>query len=70
MSDKRTSQSVQQEHWNLALKAGNIGYQVKELEKELTMVYSAMRDLSLEFVKLKAEETAASSPEVANASQS
>ena len=58
MSEKpRTSQDIQQEHMNLALKAGNIAYSIQESEKQLKMIYDTMQSLSLEFVRVRQVES-------------
>lgn len=60
MSDnKRTSEVIVSEFNNLAFKAGNIQYEVHEKSKELTMINSTLRSLTLEYNKVKADEQAA-----------
>lgn len=55
---KRTYSQVQQEYVNLALKAGNIQYQMFILKKDLEVMNQSLRDLNFEAAKLQQEEVA------------
>lgn len=66
--EKRTSASVAQEYNNLAFKAGNLQYSIREQQRSLDSINQTMLDLTLEFNGLKAEEDKAAA-EAAKASE-
>lgn len=53
---KKSSQSIQQEYNQLAFRAGNLQYAIRENSKDLDLLNSQMRDLSLEYISVQAEE--------------
>lgn len=54
----RTTQAIQQDYQNLAFRAGNLQYEIKEKNKDLDMINSSMRDLNFEFIAAKKTEDA------------
>lgn len=52
----RSSQQLQGEFQQLALRAGSIAYAIKENQRDLDLIQGQMRDLSLEFVTVKSRE--------------
>jgi prefoldin subunit 5 len=66
MSKPRTMADIQNEYGRLCANAGQIQYQVSELNKDLALVNSTLRELNLEASKLKeAEAKAAAAPAAA-----
>lgn len=58
----RSTNEIKQEYQQLATKAGNLQYAIGEQNRDLSMINSQMRDLSLEFTSAdNAEKEAAKS---------
>lgn len=56
---KRSSQDIHTEYVRLCMRAGELQYKIGELDKELSMMNSTIRDLNLEYgAAIKAEEEA------------
>ena len=58
----RTSASIQEEYANLAFKAGNLQYEIVERNSNLVMVNNTLRELSLEYTRVKEAEDKTAAP--------
>ena len=62
----RPMQTIQQEYQNLALRSGNLQYEISEKSKDLALINTAMRELNFEFIASREadekEKAAAAAP--------
>ncbi len=68
---KRTAAEIKSEYTNLAFKAGNTQYAIAENQRDLAMINTQMRDLSLEYTaatNAEAEAAKTETPKQADAS--